>query len=343
MKTGLVLGAGGVLGGAWHVGALQALAEETGWDPGSADYVVGTSAGSMIGALLCAGVPPWFMRAHSEGETFHGLVDAEGNPAEQADRSGGAVFRPHFGLTRPGPASPGLAMRALRDPLRHTPTQHAAGWLPEGVISHAPLRRQVQRVVPRGWSPHAGQWVVACDYATGRRIAFGREDAPPAELADAVAASCAIPGFYRSVRIGGRRYVDGGVFSITNADLLRDRGLDLVIVLNPMRGRPGVERRLKLETRRLVEAGTDVVAIEPKRTLGGNLMSRGRRNAVMEAAYYEVGDLLRARRAQLRGLPAGHPDAIARPRIEPDHWGFLRDDVLASRPSSGSGARRPAA
>jgi NTE family protein len=331
MRVGLVLGAGGVLGGAWHVGALGALAQETRWDPGSADHVVGTSAGSMIGTLLCAGVPPWFMRAHSEGETFPGLADAEGNPAAEADRSGGAVFRPHIGFTRPGPASLGLALRTLRDPLRHTPTQCAIGWLPEGLISHEPLRRQVRRVVASGWSPHPGQWVVACDYATGRRVAFGREDAPAAELADAVAASCAIPGFYRSVRINGRRYVDGGVYAISNADLLRGRGLDLVIVLNPMSGRPGVDKRVRHEARKLAEDGADVVLIEPRRALGGNLMSRSRRNEVMEAAHHEVAGIVRAKLAQLRGLPEGHPNAVMRPRVEPDHWGSLREDVLESR------------
>jgi NTE family protein len=67
MKVGLVLGAGGVLGGAWLTGGLYALARETGWDPMSADNVVGTSAGSMIGSLVACGVPPWFMVAHSAG------------------------------------------------------------------------------------------------------------------------------------------------------------------------------------------------------------------------------------------------------------------------------------
>jgi len=55
VRVGLVLGAGGVLGGAWLTGALSALARETYWDPGSAEHVVGTSAGSMIGALVAAG------------------------------------------------------------------------------------------------------------------------------------------------------------------------------------------------------------------------------------------------------------------------------------------------
>src|SRR3954469_11678943 len=93
MKVGLVLGAGGVMGGAWLTGGLHALATETGWDPASADYVVGTSAGSMIGSLLASGVLPWFMVAHSAGETFEGLSDAGGRPQGDASRSAGAEFR----------------------------------------------------------------------------------------------------------------------------------------------------------------------------------------------------------------------------------------------------------
>lgn len=70
MKVGLVLGAGGVQGGAWLTGGLDAIADTTGWDPACADHIVGTSAGSMIATLLAAGLPPWFMVAHSEGESF---------------------------------------------------------------------------------------------------------------------------------------------------------------------------------------------------------------------------------------------------------------------------------
>jgi NTE family protein len=63
-RVGLVLGARGILGGAWLVGALHTIASETGRDPGSADYIVGISAGAMIGALVARGVPPWFTRPH---------------------------------------------------------------------------------------------------------------------------------------------------------------------------------------------------------------------------------------------------------------------------------------
>src|ERR1700741_3175856 len=77
-RVGLVLGAGGVLGGAWLVGALDAIARETGWDPGSADYIGGASAGAMVGALLAWGVPPWFMVGQSMGESFPGLAESQG-------------------------------------------------------------------------------------------------------------------------------------------------------------------------------------------------------------------------------------------------------------------------
>src|ERR671914_2531598 len=105
MKVGLVLGAGGVMGGAWLTGGLDALAKETGWDPAEADYVVGTSAGAMIGALLAGGVPPWFMVAHSRGESFPGLTGPDGRPARDAGRAAGAVFCLHRGLPGIGPGS----------------------------------------------------------------------------------------------------------------------------------------------------------------------------------------------------------------------------------------------
>ena len=121
MRVGLVLGAGGVIGGAWLTGGLDALARETGWDPATADYVVGTSAGSMIGSLCASGVPPWFMVAHSGGETFDGLLDSNGRPAAEADRSAGAVFHLEKAPPPIGPGSWKLALKSLSNPRGHTP------------------------------------------------------------------------------------------------------------------------------------------------------------------------------------------------------------------------------
>jgi NTE family protein len=359
MRVGLVLGAGGVLGGAWLTGGLDALARATGWDPASADYVVGTSAGSMIGALCASGVPPWFMVAHSSGESFEGLVDGAGRPASEADRNGGADFRLHRGLPFLGPGSWRLGVKALASPSRHTPAQLVSGWLPRGLMSTEPLERTVRRVVPHGWSSHRGLWIVACDYESGRRVPFGRDGSPDAELAQAVAASCAIPGFYRPVEIGGRPYVDGGVCSASNLDILRREGLDLVICLNPTSSRAAVParglaaraaavvraaagRRLGREARKLREAGTEVVLVQPVAEdiaiMGSNLMSGRRRHDVIELAQRTVGEQLSKPDVSglLAGLPAGAPERIARPEGPPSEW----PDLLGVRavPAAASSA-----
>src|SRR4051795_645700 len=279
MRAGLVLGAGGVMGGAWLTGGLEAIARETGWGPATAEDGGGTSAGSMMGALLASGVPPWFMVAHSKGDSFEGLTGADGRPAATADRAAGATFKLHKGLPPIGPGSWRLIARSLSAPTRHRPTALAAGWLPRGFISTEPLKDTIRRVVPSGWADHPNLWIVACDYATGRRVAFGRDDAPQAELADAVAASCAIPGFYHPVTIGGRRYVDGGLWSTSNLDILRNETLDLVICLKPTSSPPPPlawnpaeriaaamrrvsGRRLGSEAKKLRAAGKKVVLIQ---------------------------------------------------------------------------------
>ena len=97
-----------------------------------------------------------------------------------------------------------------------------AGWLPRGIIDNEPLKDTIRRTVPSGWADHPNLWIVACDYANGHRVPFGRADAPEADLADAVAASCSIPGFYRPVRIAGKRLRGRRVWSTSNLDVLRN-------------------------------------------------------------------------------------------------------------------------
>jgi NTE family protein len=361
MRVGLVLGAGGVLGGAWLVGGLSALARETDWDPGSADQIVGTSAGSMVGALVAAGVPPWFMVAHSRGEVFEGLMGPDGRPAEEADRAAGASFRLHRGLPVIGPGSLRMAFTALSNPLRHTPFQMVAGWIPTGFIATDSLKDVVRRAVPGHWVEHPNYWAVACDYESGRRTPFGRLGSPRAHIADAVAASCAIPGFYRPVKIGRRRYVDGGVCSVSNLDLVAGRGFDVVICLNPLtsssegepRTRGGVtglaagamnsaldfvpsltrrasRARLEREARKVRRFGTEVVVIEPTAedhaVMGHNWMSAERRQDVIDTAEETVATQLRAPAIQrlLRDLPTGEPFKISRPSGPPSSWPELR-------------------
>ncbi|HLM08582.1 MAG TPA: patatin-like phospholipase family protein [Thermoleophilaceae bacterium] len=348
MRVGLVLGAGGVLGGAWLTGALEAIADETDWDPGSAEYVVGTSAGSMIGALVAAGVPPWFMVAHSRGELFDELSGPDGRPVAEADRAAGAVIRIHRGLPALGPGSLRMVFTTLSKPLRHTPLQMLAGWLPVGIVSTDSLKDTVRRAVPGRWVEHPHYWAVACDYGSGRRVPFGRLGSPPAHVGDAVAASCAIPGFYRPVRIGRRAFVDGGVCSASNLDLVAGRGLDLVICLNPLSAaspgalgadpfewlptltRRAARGRLEREERKVRRFGTEVALIEPTpedhAVMGRNWMNAERRQHVIETARRTVAEQLA--RPPLRDLvaelPRGEPHKVRRPPGPPSTWPELR-------------------
>lgn len=276
----------------------------------------------MIGALAAAGQSPRQMASFVSGEPVPELAEIEQN-GETVDRSAGTEYRLH-GLPMIGPGSWRLAVSTLRHPRKHPPAAILSGWLPRGFVSTEPISRLVQRFIPEPWPDHPNYWAVACDYQTGRRVAFGSELAPPAHVRDAVAASCSIPGFYRPVRIGRRSYVDGGVCSPSNLDLLCDRGLDLVVCLNPISSRaqttaqsPAARvaaavrvasgRRLGHEARKLREQGTDVVLLQPTQAdldvMGFNLMARDRRIGVLQRARITTRDQLRELRATGQMLP----------------------------------------
>ncbi len=235
--------------------------------------------------------------------------------------------------------------------MRHTPLGVAVGWLPRGLVSTDSLKQIVRRAVPDGWVDHPSFWAVACDYSTGRRVPFGREgidgraDAPPAELPDAVAASCAIPGFYRPVRIGkprlrGRRRAlrleprPAGRAGPRPGDLhephLHARaGAAALNVLDRVAHatRQASGRRLGYEAKRVRALGTDTVLIQPVAddlvAMGRNLMSGARRNEVIETAQGTVREQLRdpATRKKLSGLPAGEPHKIRMPDGPPSRAG----------------------
>lgn len=340
MRIGLVLGAGGVVGASWLIGSLQTLSEETGWDPRQADHIVGTSAGSVIGALTAAGLSADQMASFVSGDPVPELSEVE-DLAGAADRASGTEYRLARGLPIIGPGSWRMAAATLLHPLRHSPAAVVGGWLPRGLMRTDPIVRLVERFVPAPWPDHPAYWAVACDYATGRRVAFGRADAPTATVGQAVAASCAIPAFYRPVRINGRRYVDGGICSPSNLDLLRGCGLDLVVCLNPISTRASVEpggaagrvaaavraatgRRLGHEARKLRDEGTEVLLMQPGAedlaAMGINMMDRGRRVAVLEqardSARAELAAWQKAGVALPGAAPAGRSGRRRRPAAE---------------------------
>ena len=294
----LVLGAGGVVGHAWHVGVLAGVLEGTDWDARRADVVIGTSAGSMVAALLRAGIGPADLVARATG----GRTSAEARRILEAAGMTGPPPGPP-GPARPKafrPASVGMLRRAALTPWRFRPGLVLAGALPRGEVDpgYAGL---VGRLFPAGW-PDRPLWLNAVRLADGARVVFGRDHDAGGDVGAAVAASCAIPGYYAPVAVAGDDYVDGGAHSPTNADLAAG-GPGLVVVSSPMSvgrgalrpstalvGRLTHRATLQREVAALRRQGRSVVTFQPGAedlaVMGGgaNALDAGRRDRVARQA-----------------------------------------------------------
>jgi len=318
VRRGLVLGGGGVLGGTWAVGALAALSERESIPAGSFDVILGTSAGSVLGALIGAGVTVEQLCQHYRGERVR-TGPLAGYSWDLQAATGGS--RP--GLPRTlGPGSLRLVGSGLLRPGSLPATAMLAALMPPGSAGLDRIGHLVDAVTPIGeWSAHPALWVVAMDYQSGQRTVFGRPGAPDVPLASAVMASCAIPGWFAPVVIGQRAYVDGGARSSTSVDALAHAGLDEVYVIAPMASdqvdQPAalltrLERRWRQELARQVErecqaveaTGTKVYAIGPSvedlQAMGGNLMDASRRAEVLQTSLRtSPGAWARATQARL--------------------------------------------
>lgn len=284
----LVLGGGGILGEAWMSSLLAALAEATGFDPCGCEGYVGTSAGSIVAAALAAGVDPR-TRIGELPEQPDAPDEAVGAEAPRplaralavAGRTVGPLAATALPLTEPGGAL-----------LRRT----ALGRVTPGRRTLAELGAAVE-----GWDH---DWdgrlrIAAVDLESGRRVMFGEPGAPEISVADAVEASCAIPGFFRPIAAGGRLYVDGGVWSPTNMDRApvgagaRILCLNPTAKLTPSRGNPygalGVVSRslAAVEAAYLERRGVAVEMVVPSAAttaaMGGRLMDGSRRAATVAA------------------------------------------------------------
>jgi NTE family protein len=310
--TGLVLGAGGVLGAAWMTGVLAGLADRLPCAAADVDLIVGTSAGSVLAAALRCRAPFEEMVAWQRGQATGLLRES-------------AALAAHDGPLPPLPrwrfGSVPLAWAALITPYRVPPWVAASAWLPHGRGQHAALRSLVTglQVASGGpsssWWADGRTWIAAVDYDSGQRVLFGREGAPRASLPDAVVASCSIPGWYEPAVVGGRRYVDGGVRSMTSLDVLAGTDVQDIYVLAPMAStepdhplRPHLqmERRLRQvltvvlvrQAKALAARGKRVTVLTPGprdlAAMGINLMDPRRRQTVLDLSYRTSAEALAA-------------------------------------------------
>jgi NTE family protein len=215
----LVLAGGGVVGEAWMTGVLAGIEDAGGADLRRVEALVGTSAGAIVAARLAAGKalrrPP--------------RTDAAA-PEETAAPDGDGLLRTA--------ARWGWAVTAPLAPVATALTAPGGALVRSALLSRAPgdgeTLTRLHGEIERSGVRFDGRLRICCvDKRSGKRVVFGAPGAPHASVADAVTASCAIPWVFAPVRIDGREYVDGGVWSVTNLDAAPARRDTEVLCLDP--------------------------------------------------------------------------------------------------------------
>ncbi len=289
----LVLAGGGILGEAWMTGLLAGVEDAAQLDFRDVENFVGTSAGSIVAARLASGRGP---RRPADG-----ALEALEAPEEDERDDGGPLGSALRDAVRWG--------WALSAPLAPIATALGA---PGGALVRAALLARAPSAGRRLDDLHAslersgvrfdGRLRVCCvDKATGRRVVFGAPGAPAASVADAVVGSCAIPWVFAPARIGGREYVDGGAWSVTNLDAAPAGRQSDVLCLNPSATlavaatspmgavRQAFRAAAAVEIQVLRGRGARVRHVGPDRTagalMGANLMDPRPAVSVLAAGY----------------------------------------------------------
>ena len=261
----LVLGGGGVAGIAWTTGLLTGLAE-AGQDVTGADLIIGTSAGATVAAQVGSGLPLDDLFARQTQPALQSReipieLDLDKLAADWAEAMAGVTSAEEM-LRRAG-------AYAL-----------AADTVPEA------KRRAVieSRLPSRAWPTRRVQ-LVAVDAETGQPYVFDSQSG--AELVDAVAASCAVPGIWPPVTIGGRRYIDGGVRSSDNADLAQ--GSERIVIISPLGYDSPIPspQPLRQVVGQLRDQGSEVIVMAPDQAsaaaIGANPLDPATRVPAAEA------------------------------------------------------------
>ena len=219
-KVGLVLGGGGITGAAFHFGTLLAIEMATGWNPDDSEVVIGTSCGAFAAAMVRANA------VHLD--TFAGTGETQ---EEIHDWLNGYVFRRGTPRGAVRWVRKGL-IPAIRRPSLHVALASPGLYRTDGIAEWV---RDSAGDLADNW-PDKPTALVTYDVEERTRVPFGTEAAPEASMAEAVAASSAVPFVYEPVRINDRWYADGGIASGTSADLVlaHPEPLDLVLVVAPL-------------------------------------------------------------------------------------------------------------
>lgn len=192
----LVLGGGGVAGSAWEIGILAGLSA-SGVEVLDADLIVGTSAGSLAGALITSGT--------DIEDLYSAQFDSDENAYPTLDIDVPGIIGGIRRILDEEP-DPLIARRRI-----------GAIALAANAMSDGERRKLTAARLPRQEWPTQDLRITAIDANSGELTVFTRDSG--VTLVDAVSASCAVPGVWPTTPILGTRYMDGGMRSGTNIDV----------------------------------------------------------------------------------------------------------------------------
>jgi NTE family protein len=308
-----VCGGGGDVGVAYMAGCMAAIYEVTGWDMGSANYIVGTSAGAIVGAALRAGIPPADFHATMRGEPV-AARSAQILTPEVLGHQNELPPLAQDALTNARLTGLSVITQIAKNPLSTHPIPLVAAALPEGRLNSDFVRNKIINLMGEEW-PSEPLLVVATRMDNGHRVVLTNKSRVQTDLPTAVAASCAIPLVFKPVTIDDTKYVDGGLASSTNADILLRHELDAVIILAPLSTGSAVTPTLsgpmrqtsrsavKREASKLRKEGASVLTFHPNmksiHAMGLNLMDVSKRPKVSTYAHEAALELLERERSQM--------------------------------------------
>jgi NTE family protein len=236
-KIGLALAGGGPLGAIYEVGALCALEEAVdGLDLTACDGYIGVSAGGFIAAGLANGITP--------RELCAAFIETRDDSADRFDPA--ELLTPAWGEFRQRlRLLPGLLAEVAQEVLLDGRSLLGAAErlgraLPTGLLASDRFGEKLAQLLSRPGRSNDFRdlkrrlVLVATDLDTGEAIPFGAEGWEHIPISRAVQASAALPGLFPPIEIEGRHYVDGALKKTLHASVLLDRGLDLLICLNPL-------------------------------------------------------------------------------------------------------------
>lgn len=285
-RRALVLGGGGPVGEAWEYGIIAGLAEK-GVDLSHTDLIVGTSAGSIVGAHLAMETPADLMKHISEALDGSATAQPSSTASPPAPPPDLSILISKFqeidsGKRPPEQVRPEIGEWALKT---------------RPIITEDQVVASLMRRFPEQRWPDRSYECTTVDTADGSLKVWSKDSGVP--LARAVASSCAFPGVFAPITINGHRYMDGGMWSATHADLAKN--YQTVIVVAPTVGYTDeIGKRFKApldsELKTLRDGGSDVELIAPDA-------------ASIEAFGSSLGDASRRASAGAAGRAEGRSQA----------------------------------